>query len=87
MRYFVILPVSFCANFTLITSEEWDLLSQFDGEDQFELVNPVAGYVQIRDIKVPIESDISVPAYSSWNIPYLWKRSTLFAESPDLPPN
>ena len=87
MRCFVIPPVSFCANVTLITSEEWDLLSQFDGEDQFELVNPVAGYVQIRDIKVPIESDISVLAYSSWIIPYLRKRSTLFAESPDLPPN
>lgn len=47
------------ATVILISSEEWGRVSKFDGEDQFELVNPTAGYVQIRDVKVPIESDVA----------------------------
>ncbi|WP_142688642.1 DUF7003 family protein [Chitinophaga polysaccharea] len=45
----------------LITEEEWDRICNDEGEDmeQFEMINPAATYVTIRDVQVPIEQEAS----------------------------
>lgn len=45
----------------LITGDEWDRICNKEGEDmeQFEMINPNAQYVKIRDVNVPIEQDTS----------------------------
>ncbi|SEW44832.1 DUF7003 family protein [Chitinophaga arvensicola] len=53
--------VSNLNSIVLITEEEWERICNTEGEDmeQFEMISPDAQYVMIRDVKIPIEQDVT----------------------------
>lgn len=53
--------ISNVSRIELISDEEWERITNKEGDDmeKFEIIDPAARYVVIRDVEVPIEQNVS----------------------------